>query len=139
MRRKELGRAWAVVPVLIVIAAAGYGAYWWLNQPTPINDIVKQPDLYIDKTVEVRGTVTKSFTLPGLGLYELTDDSGGSIWVLPAGSAPSKDAEVSVKGTVRKMFEFSFGGLELRQVVLVEAGAEDKMKQLSPSVTPGTP
>lgn len=68
---------------------------------TNISKINANPDRYLGKEVAVAGTVRESFGAAFVGgAYEL-DDGTGRIWVVSKGSgAPSRGAQVGVKGRV---------------------------------------
>ncbi len=70
-----------------------------------IGDILKKPEEYSGKTVNIKGEVTEVLSIPFIaqGAYKV-DDGSGSIWVITTSGTPAKGKEVSVKGTVRTTY-----------------------------------
>lgn len=82
-----------------------------------IGDILKKPEEYSGKMVNLRGEVTEVFSIPlvSQGAYKL-DDGSGSIWIITESGTPAKGKTVSVKGTVKTAFVL--GGI--RGTVVIE-------------------
>jgi hypothetical protein len=68
-----------------------------------IGKLVRDPDRYYDKTVQVAGEVTRSYStnliLAEFGAYQL-DDGTGRVWVVSRNGVPRDGAKVGVKGKV---------------------------------------
>jgi hypothetical protein len=65
-----------------------------------IGDINADPGAYLDKEVNVGGTVVQSFGALNTGIYQI-DDGTGRLWVLSESrGVPSKGAVVGVKGRI---------------------------------------
>jgi hypothetical protein len=91
--------------LLAVVLLAGCAA-----RTVRISELKNRPGKYDDKTIAVNGTVTSSWSVP-LIPYQFynVDDGSGEISVLSrAGRAPSKGAQVKVKGRLNDIA--SFGG-----------------------------
>ena len=71
-----------------------------------IRDLLDQPQKYEGKTVQVRGSVTKSAGLLGNGAYEI-DDGTGKIYVIVRGQGvPREGATTKAKGRFESLFSF---------------------------------
>jgi hypothetical protein len=77
---------------------------------TSINDVLADPSRYRNREVTVKGSVTDSFSVVDRGAYRI-DDRTGTLWVVSSQGVPRKGARVSVKGTVRDVFDLgNLGG-----------------------------
>ena len=65
-----------------------------------INEIRAEPSRYANKEVSVVGTVTRSYSVLGKGVYEI-DDGTGKLWIASEKGVPREGAKVVVKGTIR--------------------------------------
>ena len=93
-----------VVVVLLALAMVG------CEQKT-INQIKADPGRYANKEVGVTGTVVRSYSALGKGLYEI-EDGTGRLWVVSDKGVPREGAKVAVKGTIRDAYNFgSFGSV----------------------------
>lgn len=85
-----------------------------------IGKLVQNPERFLDKTVQVAGEVTKSYSanliIADLGAYQV-DDGTGRIWVISKTGVPKEGAKVGVKGTVSSGFKF---GSEMLGVLIRE-------------------
>ncbi|MEZ5367477.1 MAG: hypothetical protein R2748_35305 [Bryobacterales bacterium] len=72
------------------------------SKPAPelkIADILADPSLYEEQTVELSGEVTDAFGLFSTGLYTLADETG-EINVVTTAGLPAAGAKLTVRGTV---------------------------------------
>jgi RecJ-like exonuclease len=65
-----------------------------------INEIRAEPSRYANKEVSVVGTVTRSYSVLGRGVYEI-DDGTGKLWIASEKGVPREGAKVVVKGKIR--------------------------------------
>jgi len=90
----------AVVLALGVLLVTGCS-----NNTTKISKILEQPENYNGRTVEIAGTITKSYgvdlVISQAGAYQV-DDGTGKIWVTTSNGEPSEGAKVWVKGNVAR-------------------------------------
>jgi hypothetical protein len=86
--------------VIAVLALAMVGC----EQKT-INQIKADPGRYANRDVTVVGSVVRSYSVLGKGLYEI-DDGTGKLWVVSAKSVPREGAKVAVQGTIRDAYNF---------------------------------
>jgi len=89
---------WAALIVLLVWAVVMAGC----EQKT-INQIKADPHRYANKDVGIVGSVTKSISVLGAGVYEV-DDGTGRLWVLSKTGVPREGARVGVKGKIQDGF-----------------------------------
>src|SRR5688572_16223038 len=71
---------------------------------TSINRILSDPSRYRNDEVTVSGDVTESFSVADRGAYRI-DDRSGQLWVVSTQGVPRKGARVTVKGTIRDVFD----------------------------------
>ncbi|HEY7474160.1 MAG TPA: hypothetical protein VH679_04065 [Vicinamibacterales bacterium] len=77
---------------------------------TSINHVLADPSRYRNRDVTINGSVTESVSIADRGAYRI-DDRSGQLWVVSAQGVPRKGARVSVKGTIRDVFDLgSLGG-----------------------------
>lgn len=90
--------------LLTVLLPLGMGAC----APTMhIGDLLAQPQRYDGRTVQVKGTVTRSAGLFGTGAYQI-EDGTGSIYVIAQGSGvPQQGSKTKAKGRFQSVFNFS--------------------------------
>src|SRR5579864_913129 len=82
---------------------------------TKIGDIEKDPGKYMNKQVTVRGKVTSSYGVLGMGMFQVNDGSG-SIWVLSENyGVPGQGTTVDVTGQLVQTA--SFGGKNFSNVL----------------------
>jgi hypothetical protein len=94
MRRLKYQR-YALLTAVVLWALAMSGC----EQKT-INEIRADPSRYANKEVSVVGTVTRSYSVLGKGVYEI-DDGTGKLWIASEKGVPREGAKVVVKGTIR--------------------------------------
>ena len=94
MRRLRYQR-YALLTAIVLWALAMSGC----EQKT-INEIRAEPSRYANKEVSVVGTVTRSYSVLGKGVYEI-DDGTGKLWIASEKGVPREGAKVVVKGTIR--------------------------------------
>ena len=94
MRRLRYQR-YALLTAVVLWALAMSGC----EQKT-INEIRAEPSRYANKEVSVVGTVTRSYSVLGKGVYEI-DDGTGKLWIASEKGVPREGAKVVVKGTIR--------------------------------------
>jgi hypothetical protein len=84
-----------IMTLVTAIAVAG------CSSTTKISDIQANPSQYVDKEVNIRGTVGETFWLAILdkGAYQIGDGTG-TIWVVTTQPPPPKGLQVSTRGTV---------------------------------------
>ncbi|HYE65226.1 MAG TPA: hypothetical protein VD966_06570 [Pyrinomonadaceae bacterium] len=73
-----------------------------------ISEINADPGRFRDKEVTVAGTVTDSYGLLNMGVYEIDDGTGRLLVVTRRGGVPSRGTKVGAKGRIYT--GFSFGG-----------------------------
>ncbi len=96
--------AWIAVVVLLALAMVGC-------EEKTINQIKADPSRYANREVGVVGTVVRSYSAVGKGLYEI-DDGTGKLWVVSDKGVPREGAKVGVRGTIRDAYNFgNFGSL----------------------------
>lgn len=100
MKRAQYSR-YAALVVLILMACAMVGC----EQKT-INQIKAEPDRYANREVAVVGTVTRSISALGKGVYEIEDQTG-KLWVVSESGVPREGARVIVRGKIRDMLNLS--------------------------------
>lgn len=71
-----------------------------------IGKLEANPSKYVGKEIVIAGTVTNSYSIPLVGGVYKIDDGTGSIWVLARNSAPSKGAEVGLRGELQDGVKF---------------------------------
>jgi hypothetical protein len=71
-----------------------------------VNDIKADPIRYANHEVVLVGTVARSVSVLGNGVYEI-DDGTGKLWVVSRTGVPRKGAKVAVKGKVRDGYDLS--------------------------------
>lgn len=77
---------------------------------TSINRILSDPSRYRNDEVTIRGSVTESVSIADRGAYRI-DDRSGQLWVISNQGVPRRGARVTVKGTVRDVFDLgNLGG-----------------------------
>lgn len=85
----------------------------WLSTAcasTSINRILSDPSRYRNDEVSISGSVTESFSVADRGAYRI-DDRSGQLWVVSTQGVPRKGARVTVKGTIRDVFDLgNLGG-----------------------------
>ncbi len=82
---------------------------------TKIGDIQKDPGKYMNKQINVKGKVTSSYGVLGMGMFQVNDDSG-SIWVLSESyGVPGQGTTVNVTGQLVQTA--SFGGKNFSNVL----------------------
>ncbi|RMH70418.1 MAG: hypothetical protein D6675_09530 [Gemmatimonadetes bacterium] len=89
------------------------------NSQVRLRDIEKDPQAYTGRPVTISGTVVETFSIPltGKGLYKISDDSGGELWVNPQGRVLERGEHATVTGEIKIGFtvlDKSFG------IILVE-------------------
>ena len=94
MRRLRYQR-YALLTAVVLWALAMSGC----EQKT-INEIRAEPSRYANKEVSVVGTVTRSYSVLGRGVYEI-EDGTGKLWVASEKGVPREGAKVVVKGKIR--------------------------------------
>jgi hypothetical protein len=94
MRRLRYQR-YALLTAVVLWALAMSGC----EQKT-INEIRAEPSRYANKEVSVVGTVTRSYSVLGKGVYEI-EDGTGKLWIASEKGVPREGAKVVVKGTIR--------------------------------------
>jgi hypothetical protein len=95
-----------------------------------IKHILADPHRYTNVEVAVAGKVNRSFSVLGHGAYEV-DDGTGTLWVVSNSGVPREGASVTVKGTIRDVFNLGDLGPKLPEpvrsgVVMVESGRKAK-------------
>ncbi len=77
---------------------------------TSINKILSDPSHYRNREVTISGSVTDSFGVADRGAYRLQDRSG-QLWIVSTQGVPRTGARVTVKGTIRDVFDLgNLGG-----------------------------
>ena len=99
MRRLRYQR-YALLAVVVLWALAMSGC----EQKT-INEIRANPSRYANHEVSVAGTVTRSYSVLGKGVYEI-EDGTGRLWVVSEKGVPREGAKVIVEGTIRDAYNF---------------------------------
>jgi RecJ-like exonuclease len=94
MRRLKYQR-YALLTAVVLWALAMSGC----EQKT-INEIRADPSRYANKEVSVVGTVTRSYSVLGKGVYEV-EDGTGKLWIASEKGVPREGARVAVKGKIR--------------------------------------
>ncbi len=94
-------KRYAVLTILILWAFGMAGC----EQKT-INQIKAEPNRYANREVAIVGTVTKSISALGKGVYEVEDQTG-KLWVVSETGVPREGARVIVRGTIRDVFNLS--------------------------------
>jgi hypothetical protein len=92
--------AWAGIAFLILITSG--------CEQKSINEIKADPGRYAKREVAIIGTVVRSVSILGKGVYEI-DDGTGKLWVecLKGNGAPRKGAKIVVIGTIRDGYDFN--------------------------------
>ncbi len=72
-----------------------------------IGKLEANPSRYVGKEIIIAGTVTNSYSIPFVGGVYKIDDGTGSIWVLAQSGAPSKGAQVGLRGELQDGVKFS--------------------------------
>jgi hypothetical protein len=90
----------AILTIIILWAFAMAGC-----EQRTINQIIVDPSRYANREVAVVGTVTRSYSVLGKGVYEV-EDGTGKLWVASKGGVPREGARVLVRGTIRDAFNF---------------------------------
>jgi hypothetical protein len=98
-RNRHIRYAILLIAVLWALAMSG------CEQKT-INQIKAEPQRYANHEVGIVGTVTRSYSVLGNGVYEV-DDGTGKLWVVSKTGVPREGARVGVKGTVRDAFNLN--------------------------------
>jgi hypothetical protein len=101
---KKFWKGRLALPLGALLFLSGCGA-------TKIGRILDEPTRYRNRSVEVQGTVDKSFGALVAGVYQVQDDTG-KIYVLSNGSVPRAGTRVKVRGRVMSGVTFgtrSFG------------------------------
>lgn len=70
-----------------------------------IRDLLENPARYNGQTVQVHGVVTKGGPIMS-GAYELSDNTGTIMVILPASGAPRDGTSVKVQGTFRSGYDY---------------------------------
>ncbi len=91
----------AIVATCIVLALAMSAC-----ETKSINDIRAEPSRYADRDVSVAGTVVRSFSVIGRGVYEI-EDGTGKLWVVSDAGVPREGAKVLVKGRIVDAFDLT--------------------------------
>lgn len=86
-----------------------------------INQIMADPQRYANKEVGVAGTVVKSFSVMGNGVYQI-DDGTGKLWVVSHTGVPREGARVAVKGKIRDGYNFGDLGSVLKLPEAIRSG-----------------
>ncbi len=94
-------KRYAVLTILILWAFGMAGC----EQKT-INQIKAEPNRYANREVAIVGTVTKSISALGKGVYEVEDQTG-KLWVVSETGVPREGARVIVRGTICDVFNLS--------------------------------
>jgi RPA family protein len=68
-----------------------------------VNQIKADPSRYANREVAIVGTVTRSYSVLGKGVYEV-EDGTGKLWVASNGGVPREGARILVRGTIRDAF-----------------------------------
>jgi hypothetical protein len=71
-----------------------------------INQILAEPDRYVNHEVGIEGHVVRSFSVLGKGAYEI-DDGSGRLWIISDKGVPRTGSQVSVRGRIRDGFDLS--------------------------------
>lgn len=92
------------VPLLVVLASAAILIVAGCSKDRlEIGKLVRNPDKYYDKTVQIAGEVTKSYSanliITDIGAYQI-DDGSGRVWVVSRSGVPREGAKVGIKGRV---------------------------------------
>jgi hypothetical protein len=98
-RKRHMRYAILLIAVLWTLAMSGC-------ERKTINQIKAEPQRYANHEVGIVGTVTRSYSVLGNGVYEV-DDGTGKLWVVSKTGVPREGARVGVKGTVRDAFNLS--------------------------------
>jgi len=97
MRRCQY-RHYVILGTLVLWALAMAGC-----EPKTINEIKADPSRYANHEVAVVGTVTRSYSVIGKGVYEI-EDGTGRLWVVSDKGVPREGARVIAKGKIRDAF-----------------------------------
>ena len=77
---------------------------------TSINKVLADPSRYRNREVTVSGSVSDSISVADRGAYRISDRTG-QLWVVSTQGVPRTGARVSVKGTIRDVFDLgNLGG-----------------------------
>jgi hypothetical protein len=71
-----------------------------------INEIKSDPGRFAKNEVVIVGTVVRSVSVMGNGVYEI-DDGTGKLWVVSRNGVPRKGAKIGVKGKVHDAYDLS--------------------------------
>lgn len=74
-----------------------------LSIKTKIKDVLSSPAEYSDSVVCVKGKVTESLVLLGMG-YFIISDGTGAIAIIPSKTFPKTGENVTIKGYVQNAF-----------------------------------
>jgi hypothetical protein len=88
----------------IAIGACWLLVFAFVSCQPDVNDILKNPRKYNNKTVELSGKVTVSNGIFGAGYFMLNDGTG-EIPVLTKQGLPNEGEEVEVKGKVSQVIK----------------------------------
>lgn len=70
-----------------------------------IRDLLENPARYNGQTVQVHGVVTKGGPIMS-GAYELSDNTGTIMVILPESGAPRDGTSIKVQGTFRSGYDY---------------------------------
>jgi hypothetical protein len=104
------------VIIIALIIAAGFWYYKTnIEGITPIGKILKNPRLYEEKIITIKGTVTERVSFMIMKYFKVKDRTG-EIMVITEKPLPSVGAKITVNGMVHDAF--SLGGEQV--LVFVE-------------------
>jgi len=93
-----------LVILIAVIIAAGFWYYKTnIEGITPIGKILKEPRVYEEKILTIKGKVTERVSFMNIKYFELKDRTG-EIMVITEKPLPSVGAKITVKGKVDEAF-----------------------------------
>jgi hypothetical protein len=92
---------------LALWTAIGFGLLIMLGcERKTINELKADPGRYANQEVAIVGTVTRSASVLGKGVYEI-EDGTGKLWVICRAGTPRQGAKIIVRGTIRDAYNLN--------------------------------
>lgn len=95
------------IVAVILIAIIVIAGYWYyktnIQGITPIGNILKNPERYEGKSLNLKGKVTERVSFMNIKYFKLKDRSG-EIIVMTENELPSVDSKMTVRGIINNNF-----------------------------------
>ncbi|MBF0556758.1 MAG: hypothetical protein HQK96_19760 [Nitrospirae bacterium] len=119
----SLIREFSIILMLVLFSIVFACSNGFPSRTTKIGNILASPSKYEDRLVRVKGKVTESVIVFGVGYFKISD-STGAIVVIPSKTFPKMGEEVTINGQVKNAFVVGDKSL----TVIIENSERKKLK-----------